>query len=258
MHRFIGAVAAVLLLAAGCSSKPGADARLASGGAAPPESSAPSGAGPDAASADGALAPGSRPAPSGSNTPAASSGAGSVGSADPGAPGEAPPGWTPGPVLGGAQEAPPEPDENGRYDDFDRWADPPPGAVRVAGKTQTGDVEWALYAFRQGDNPCLHFAVRGPATGSVGGGCKEPPLGVSTSRSENGRFGFGLTSPEVAKVRFEHVDGATETFDTVTGKGYSERFFAGELAETPLTRVVALNSEGKVVAERTDMTAHNM
>jgi hypothetical protein len=161
-------------------------------------------------------------------------------------------------VLGGSKEAPPlPPGEGGAYDEFDRRADPPEGATRAV-SGQSGETEWRLYAFRKDGKTCVHFATQSPTSGGAGRACQNPPLDPSTSTSARGRFGYGLTSAEVAKVRFEHGDGSSETFDTVAKESYAERFYAGPLARTPLRRIVALDTQGKVVAERTDMTAYNL
>lgn len=164
--------------------------------------------------------------------------------------------WTPGPVLGGAKEAPPA-EYGGTGDDFDRSAHLPPGAVLViAGRTSR--AQWRLYAYREGGASCVYFFSRSDAAASGGKSCQKPPLDPSVNRSENGRFGLGSTSRDIAHVRFEHSGGGSETFATVAPDGYAERFYAGEIAATPLTRVVGFDASGRVVSERTDMTNHNV
>jgi hypothetical protein len=162
-------------------------------------------------------------------------------------------------VLGGTKEAPPPPpgEGDGALDAFDRRAHLPEGAVRVA-SGRNAQAEWRLYAFREDKKTCVHFASQSAANGGAGGTCDQDlPLDLSVASSEHGRFAFGLVSPEAVVVRFEHADGGAAAFDTVAVAGYAPRFHAGELARTPLKRVVALDASGMVVAERTDMSDYN-
>lgn len=141
---------------------------------------------------------------------------------------------------------------------FDRKAHLPPGATRVVGG-RNARVEWRLYAYKDDGRTCLHFASQSAANGGAGGTCDQrPPLDRSVSESSRGRFGWGLVSARAVKVRFEHGGGASETFDAVGSPGFAEKFYAGELAAAPITRIVAFDGNGKVVAERTDATTLNM
>lgn len=170
----------------------------------------------------------------------------SVGVAEAGAPepGSAPP----------TREAPP--DDRSGEDRFGRGT--PDGAVPVASGRTPAATEWRLYAFRDDGETCAHFAaMTQTAGGGATGSCSDPPLDPSTMRIGKERFAFGMTSSEVARVRFEHAGGGAETFDAVTSP-YPERYFAGEIAGTPLTRIVALDARGRVVAERTDMARYNV
>lgn len=123
-------------------------------------------------------------------------------------------------------------------------------------------IEWRLYAWQSDKNEtCLGFysATHSFEGGSSGGTimCKQrPPLDVSSLRSADGTFLFGLSAPEVVRVRAEHAEGATETFDTVSAPAFQPRFYAGEVAATPVKRVVGLNADGKVIAEK-DMSTYN-
>jgi hypothetical protein len=117
-------------------------------------------------------------------------------------------------------------------------------------------VEWRLYAWHSDKKEtCLGFysATHTFDGGNSGGGtmCKQRlPLDVSGSRSPEGYFLFGLVAPHIVRVRVEHADGGTESFDTVSAAGFAERFYAGEVTPTPLKRVVGLDANGKVVAEK--------
>lgn len=148
----------------------------------------------------------------------------------------------------------PQPPAGG--DDFERNTVIPEGAVRVAsGRTEKS--EWRLYAFRQGAEKCMHFSAQSPGGGAAARGCHKSPLGASTLRAQDELFAFGLASAAAVRVRFEHMEGASETFDTVKADDYSERFFAGKIGVTPLKRIVGLDANGKVVAEKNDMSAYN-
>lgn len=133
--------------------------------------------------------------------------------------------------------------------------------TRVASGSNA-QVEWRLYAWRPSDKAetCLGFytATHQFEGGNAGGSvmCKQrPPLDASTSRSSEGTFVYGLTAPGVVRVRAEHADGSSETFDTVAPQGFDVRFYAGEVAPTPLKRLVGLDANGKAVAEK-DMSAY--
>jgi hypothetical protein len=128
----------------------------------------------------------------------------------------------------------------------------PDGATRVV-SGRNAQAEWRLYAYSEKKRTCLHFADQSSTSGGAGGTCAQrPPLDRSLAESDRGRFAYGLVSAEVAQVRFEHTGGGTETFDAASSPGYADKFYAGEIAWTPLTRIVALDANGKVVAERTD------
>jgi hypothetical protein len=162
----------------------------------------------------------------------------------------------PGPVLGGIKPAPPLPPGDSYVpDSFDRRARLPPGAVRVlSGHPSLVDGEWRLYAWRDSANhTCLHFAEQSAAGGGAGGTCaQKPPLDRSGDYSVDGRFLFGVAGANVTTVRVEHQDGAVEQFGTVSAPTYSVLFWAGEITSAPITRVAALDANGRVVAETTD------
>jgi hypothetical protein len=69
----------------------------------------------------------------------------------------------------------------------------------------------------------------------------------------NGRFIFGLAAPSIATVRVEHNAGAPEVFKTAAATAYVEHFWAGEIVNpAPISRIVGLDADGAVVAQRTD------
>ena len=70
---------------------------------------------------------------------------------------------------------------------------------------------------------------------------------------------WGIASQEAASVRIEHAGGGKETFSTATAnsRGFGEAFFAGEIAQAPVTRAVAVDSQGRQVAESRDVGALN-
>jgi hypothetical protein len=159
-------------------------------------------------------------------------------------------------VLGGIKPAPPLPPGDSYVPDiFDRRAHLPPGAVRVvSGHPSLVDGEWRLYAFRDSaSHTCLQFAEQSAATGGAGTTCEQkPPLARAGDFSADGRFLFGLAGTNVTIVRVEHQDGAVEQFATVSAPTYSVLFWAGEITPAPITRVAALDANGRVVAETTD------
>lgn len=113
-----------------------------------------------------------------------------------------------------------------------------------------GEVSWYVNAWNEDRATCLSLHSRGPAGGGGAETCSQQlPLGVSLQRAAEGRFAWGLASSGIVRVRFDHHDGATETFETVSAVGFSERFYAGLIAPTPFTRIVGLDSSGQVVAE---------
>lgn len=133
----------------------------------------------------------------------------------------------------------------------------PAGAVQVA-SGRNAMVEWRLFAHRSDGKTCLKWEEQ-TSTGRGGtGGCHyELPIDSSGSKSPRGHFLFGLTSGAAVRVRIEHSDGSAEVFDTSAAAGYQERFWAGEIAPTPLKQAVALDANGRVVGTK-DLRASNL
>lgn len=153
---------------------------------------------------------------------------------------------------GGTATAPAEPD------DFERMF-PIKGTRAASGENDLG--EWRIYVYKQKGETCIDFWLRNKVDQSRGGtgACHlRPPVDVSGSIGSEGRIAFGLAAAEAVKARFEHSGGGTETFNTVAVTGFTERFFVGEIAKTPLDKVVALDARGKVVGEKTDLRAFNV
>ena len=252
--RTVAFIAALLIaLLTGCGDGPDRRPEAAALGAPPPEVD-----GVGVATAEDQEAPaanaGDRPTQkSTSDTAAPAAGGGAAGSSRtatgdnaPASGGPQPPPDTPVEVDDGPGSEP-NPGDGSR----------PPGAVRVASGQTNASTQWTLDAYRDDGETCGWFTVRPQAGGGgAAAGCGRPPLDPSTLRAGSERFAFGMTSSQVVRVRFEHAGGGSETFEPVASP-YSERFFGGEIAGTPLTRIVALDANGKVVAERTDMTAYN-
>jgi hypothetical protein len=124
------------------------------------------------------------------------------------------------------------------------------------GTTKTG-AEWRMYAQQQTDgSACYGIFVDTGTERSGGTSCGKPPIQVSGMMSP--RLLFGIVTAKAAKVVAEHSGAAAETFPAVSASGFGVRFFAGEVApQPPLTRVVAYDSAGKVVAEYDDARTLN-
>jgi len=127
----------------------------------------------------------------------------------------------------------------------------------VAIRGEDADYAWRVYVQHQNGKTCVSLAFyrKKDSTAGMGGKCQDPPLDFS--ESEDPRILFGLVTPEAAVVRVEHVDGSIESFDDVAAAGYAEKFYAMRVGATPITRVVAVDSNGHTVAERTDVTTLN-
>lgn len=137
----------------------------------------------------------------------------------------------------------------------------PGGSPSVSGDpvlTKTTDrYEWRVHVDRSPkDETCIHFLLKTETGRSGSGACHHRlPLGLSASRRGDLRFIWGIVSAKAASVRVEHGGGSVETLHpaTATERGFVEAFFAGEISQVPVTRVVALDASGRVVAESRDV-----
>ncbi|MBW3667783.1 MAG: hypothetical protein KY443_01105 [Actinobacteria bacterium] len=127
--------------------------------------------------------------------------------------------------------------------------------------TTTDRYEWQLHVSRSPeDETCLGFSLKTERGRSAGGVCgHRPPLAFSSNRSGELRFIWGVVTPKATSVRVEHAGGGAETLLTATAnaRGFAEAFFAGEISQAPVTRVVALDASGREVAESRDVQRIN-
>ena len=133
----------------------------------------------------------------------------------------------------------------------------PTGTLVISGRS--GDADWRLYVWRsEKEQTCVGFYSVSSTEGGGSGTCEQRiPLGISSSRSRRGRFVYGLVTSDAVQVGVEYADKTTEALGVVSGARFKERFYAGALSASPVVRVVAVDSDGQVVAERRDLTALN-
>lgn len=131
----------------------------------------------------------------------------------------------------------------------------PPGWILVTqGQTQT--TEWREYAQQQQDGTACYGLFMQSSTGGGGGtNCAPGPMAVS--ESDVPRIVFGLVVPNSVRVVVEHSGTPAETLPTVAPSGFAFRFFAGEVGSQPITRIVAYDGAGRVVAQDTDVASLN-
>jgi hypothetical protein len=138
---------------------------------------------------------------------------------------------------------------------------PPNATLLIHGSN--GAVEWRLYAYHDDQKrTCLLEDENTTSTQSGGGGgggtCGQKlPLDASGGDSTRGRFVWGIVTAKATTVRIDHTGAASETFQVVGASGFVEDFYLLPVSNAPISQIVALDANGKVVATDNNTTALN-